>query len=240
MKSGTRLVPAFHSHWPCRSLYRCSSSSSSSSAPYSYSFFSPRRKRKKDGESFLIGCLLISPSSPLSPLRHFTSTVCSTSTGSGHFEGPHDEDIPRVHFAKLPIFDRQRTVLVLVSTDPSPNYSHFIVGNSSLRTSPHPPRTSSSSDDSYSPSPPRLSHSLSSGIYFTLRRVMVHGLLRVSFFSFSSRSFHQSPPPWTPRRSYFVCGFVRVFFSSHSPLVIRSLYEKKKSHHSKSSRFLPK
>lgn len=55
VKSGTRLVPAFHSHWPCRSLYRCSSSSSSffffssstssSSAPYSYSLLPAEKER---------------------------------------------------------------------------------------------------------------------------------------------------------------------------------------------------
>lgn len=135
VKSGTRLVPAFHSHWPCRSLYRCSSSSSffffsfstsSSSAPCSYSFLFAMKEKERQrillDRLCLLSPRLASPSSP--PLRHFTSAACSTSTGSGHFEGPRDEDIPRVHFAKFPIFNGP--VLVLESTDPSPNYFHFI------------------------------------------------------------------------------------------------------------------
>lgn len=83
----------------------------------------------------MIGWSLISPSPP-SPLRHFTSAACSTSTGSGHFEGPHDEDIPRVHFAKLPIFDgngpisklfplyRGEFVLAQISPSPSDIFLH--------------------------------------------------------------------------------------------------------------------
>lgn len=71
VKSGTRLVPAFHSHWPCRSLYRYLSSFSffffSPSSLLTPTRFFPRRKRKEDGESFLIGCLLVSPSSPSPP-----------------------------------------------------------------------------------------------------------------------------------------------------------------------------
>lgn len=132
VKSGTRLVPAFHSHWPCRSLYRCSSSSSSfffffssstssSSAPYSYSF--PPAEKEKGRRGIPLDRLppRISPSFP-PLLRHFTSAACSTSTGSGHFEGPRDEDIPRARFAKLPIFDGpssfscQRTHLRIIST----------------------------------------------------------------------------------------------------------------------------
>lgn len=111
--------------------------------------FFPRRKREEDGESFSIGCPLISSSSPPS-LRHFTSAACSTSTGSGHFEGPRDEDIPRVSLSSRNSRYSRATSpsFVLVSTDPSPNYFHFIAGNSSLRRSLRPPSSplSSSSD----------------------------------------------------------------------------------------------
>lgn len=52
VRPGTRLVPAFHSHWPCRSLYRWSSSSfsisfSSTSALYPCSFLPCRERERK-------------------------------------------------------------------------------------------------------------------------------------------------------------------------------------------------
>lgn len=116
VKSGTRLVPAFHSHWPCRSLYRCSSSSSSffffssstssSSALYSYSFLPAEKEKERQGvllDRLPPHIFFFSSSSSFS--SSFYLAACSTSTGSGHFEGPRDEDIPRVHFAKLLKFD---------------------------------------------------------------------------------------------------------------------------------------
>lgn len=112
--------------------------------------FFPRRKRDEDGESFSIGCPLVSSSSSPPSLRHFTSAACSTSTGSGHFEGPREMKTSPAFalFAKLPIFEGNEPSFVLVSTDPSPNYFHFIAGNSSLRRSLRPPSSplSSSSD----------------------------------------------------------------------------------------------
>lgn len=72
VKPGTGLVPAFHSHWPCRSLYRWSSSSSSLRVVVFLLLlfllvvfllcslrlhFSLSIKKKKESSS-LIGCLL--------------------------------------------------------------------------------------------------------------------------------------------------------------------------------------
>jgi len=49
VKQRTRLVPAFHSHWPCRSSYRWSSRSSSFSFFFSasYSSFLPTEKERE-------------------------------------------------------------------------------------------------------------------------------------------------------------------------------------------------
>lgn len=185
--------------------------------------FFPRRKREEDGESFSIGCPLISSSSP-PPLRHFTSAACSTSTGSGHFEGPRDEDIPRVSLSSRnsrysratsrPSSSCQRTHLRIIST---------------LSRGIRP------CADLFVPLRPLFLHlilfslflCLSSGTYFTLRRVMVYGFpFFILSLSLPSCSFHQSLPLWTPRRSYFVCDFIWFFFS-RSSLVIRSCTRRK-------------
>lgn len=127
MKSGTRLVPAFHSHWPCRSLYRYLSSFSffffSPSSLLTPTRFFPRRKRKEDEESFLIGCPLVSPS-PLSPPSSFYfGRLAQRQLDRGTSRVLRDEDIPRVRLAKLPMFDGngppssscQRTHLRIIS-----------------------------------------------------------------------------------------------------------------------------
>lgn len=104
MKQRTRLVPAFHSHWPCRCSYRWSSSSSSfsfffSSASY-FSFLPTEKERERQGEFFSIGCPFVCPTPSL---RHFTSAPCLTGSGS-----PRNEDIPRIHSAKFPKFATSR------------------------------------------------------------------------------------------------------------------------------------
>lgn len=222
VKSGTRLVPAFHSHWPCRSLYRYLSS-------FSFFFFSPlfasllllvssrgERERKTGNPSLdrLPPRISFSFSSFVILLR----PPAQRQLDRGTSRALRDEDIPRVRFAKLPDVSaatgRPRPRVNGPIAELFPFYREEFV----LAANPHPPL------DFFLRSLV-FSLSLSLGTYFTLRRVMVHGLLWVPFFFFPSLFLLllvSSVDSSVDTLSFVLRLRFCRFFSSHFLLVIRS------------------
>lgn len=203
-EAGTRLVPAFHSHWPCRSLYRYLSS-------FSFFFFSPsslrtptrfflRRKRKEDGESFLIGCPLVSPSPPSPPSSFYFGRLLNVNW-IGALQGPFA-------MKTSPAFALRNSRCSTATGRPRPRVNGpiselfpFYREEFVLAANPHPPWI-------FFLHSLVFSLSLSLGTYFTLRRVMVHGLLWVSFF------FLPLSPPFARFISRFLRGHPVVRTSS--------------------------
>lgn len=126
-------------------------------------------------------------------------------------------DRPRVNGPISKLFSLYRGEFVLAQISPSP--SDIFLHPLMILTLPLP----------------LLSFSLKRHILHTSQSDGTWSPTGPLFFPFSSRSFHQLLPPVDTPSFVLRLRLGLFFFSSHSPLVIRSLCEEKKSHHSETS-----